>query len=117
MVANEGGGERAAKTAGDKELRDGLDGVPGSLVQLCGLLAAAKSKRRVVNCKDQLEDEFSFDFVRQDSNWTNPPIRYGRVFVNTSAYAMWTVINCILVFGFGVSGEVYVLFCCLGHVY
>ena len=59
MVANEGGGERAAKTAGDKELRDGLDGVPGSLVQLCGLLAAAKSERGVVDCRDQLEDEFS----------------------------------------------------------
>ena len=55
--------------------------------------------------------------MRQDSDWTNPPIRYGRVFVNTSAYAMWAVINCLLVFGFGVSGEVYVLFCCLGHVY
>ena len=60
MVANEGGGERAAKTAGDKELRDGLDGVPGSLVQLCGLLASAKSDRVVVDCIYQLEYEFSF---------------------------------------------------------
>ena len=59
MIANEGGGERAAKTAGDEELRDGLDGVLGRLVQLCGLLAAAKSERGVVDCRDQLEDEFS----------------------------------------------------------
>ncbi len=49
-VSDDGRGESAAETAGDKEVGGGLDGVLGGLIQGCSLLAATECERSIVDC-------------------------------------------------------------------